>query len=224
MRVAALRPRAAVPGRQRQYRWRRAGTVRAGSAERVSPVGEASARSKSVNASMASVASQARLRRPTVAWVRIPARTNRSIASLAAVTDRPIISATPLTVTIGNAGKAVEELRCGGSSPDAAEPVPPVGFESVDAVLEAAGVHGGAGRGGGERGDPVVHAVDSGGVVGWTEVAERRGAPAAPRPSVRRLRPRRPGPRSGGRAAGGRRLGVGAPGDRVDPVHGRSRI
>jgi hypothetical protein len=58
-------------GSQHQLRWRRAGTRRAGSAERVSPVGDASARSKSANASITSVASQARLRRPTVTCLRI---------------------------------------------------------------------------------------------------------------------------------------------------------
>ena len=76
----------------------RRGTLRAGGAMRVSPVGLASWRSRSVKARITSAASKARFRLPTVVCERTLAPTIRVMASLAAWVLRPISSAALATV------------------------------------------------------------------------------------------------------------------------------
>ena len=82
----------------------RRGTLRAGGAMRVSPVGLASWRSRSVKARITSAASKARFRLPTVVCERTLAPTIRVMASLAAWVLRPISSAALATVRIGAPG------------------------------------------------------------------------------------------------------------------------
>src|SRR5665811_2215835 len=64
--------------------YRRRGTLRLGDARRVSPLGLASCRSRSVKTSISSRASKARLRRPTVTCVSTSASLRRAIASFVA--------------------------------------------------------------------------------------------------------------------------------------------
>ena len=71
------------PGLPIQFDGRR-GTDRAGGDVRVFPDGLASRRSSAVKATTTSLASKARLRRPTFIWVSISASRSRSIASLVA--------------------------------------------------------------------------------------------------------------------------------------------
>lgn len=73
---------------------------------RVSAAGLASRRSSWANASITSAASNARLRRPSVICLRIPASTSRVIAPLVAGSDRPIRRAAPPTVSTGAPGMA----------------------------------------------------------------------------------------------------------------------
>jgi hypothetical protein len=72
-----------------------------GSEVRVSPAGLPSWRSRSVKASMMSGASNARFRRPTVTWCRMPASTSRATAWLVWTKLRPIRSAALVTVRTG---------------------------------------------------------------------------------------------------------------------------
>ena len=98
--AVAIRPtrsRPSVPDWLQRVR----GTRLIGSEMRVSPSGLASRRSRAVNASMISGASNARLRRPTVICLRIPAETNRSMARLVAWNDRPIKSEAVFVVSSG---------------------------------------------------------------------------------------------------------------------------
>lgn len=86
--------------------YRRLGADREGGDDRVSPVGLASWRSRSVNASSTSGASKARFRRPTVTWVRTPACSRRRTPWLVAWKLRPMRSAAPDTVRTGAPGSA----------------------------------------------------------------------------------------------------------------------
>jgi hypothetical protein len=100
--------------------YRRRGTARAGGVTLVSPPVLARRRSRSLNASTSSVASNTRLRRPMRTGRRIPARWSCPTAVLAAWKLRPIAAAAAPTVTLRGRGRG---LTPGPSGTDREVPV-----------------------------------------------------------------------------------------------------
>jgi hypothetical protein len=138
----------------------------------VSPAGLHGWRSRSVNAWMMSGASNARFRRPTVTWFRMPASTSRATAWLVWTKLRPIRSVALLTVTTGAPSRARSKQIGGRAIPDLVEAVSPRGFDHLRWALAGGRVRCGACTRACESADPQVGAL-----VGRTR--RRRAAVAA---------------------------------------------